>query len=353
MFTLQPDLTILPVKSKTIGDFLEYASSIPTLDVRSPGEYRAGHILSAHSLPLFSDEERAVIGTLYKQEGKKIAVKKGLDLVGPKMRGFIEQAETFQSNTLALYCWRGGMRSESMAWLLERYGFETVVLQGGYKAYRRHQIDFFSKEQLPLRVVTGYTGSKKTEFLHLLKAEGAQVVDLEGLAQHQGSSFGNRKCTGQPSTEHFQNQLFEVFRKFDLHQNIWIEDECMCIGKVNLPEGLFRQMNQSPHLFLEVEKSQRIDFLVEDYGQLEQEQLIQATQSIAKNLGAKNTALAIDHLQKGDLKAAAAIILTYYDASYHKSIARKQALIKDHYRIDMQDLPGLATTLAGQKLQPI
>jgi len=332
--------------------FLESTSSLPVLDVRSPGEFHAGHIPSATSFPLFSNEERAIIGTLYKNEGKNPAIKKGLEIVGPKMVGFIEQAETLGSSTLALYCWRGGMRSESMAWLLERYGFQTVLLEGGYKAYRNHVLAFFEKH-LPLQVITGYTGSKKTTLLHLLKERGEQIIDLEGLAQHQGSSFGNKKSHQQPSTEHFQNLLYDEFRKLDINKPIWIEDECMRIGQVNLPENLYQQMNTSPHIFLDITPTQRISYLVEDYGSLSRKDLIDATQAIRKKLGADKASKAIQFLLAGELRNAAEIILTYYDVRYRDSMEKKKHLIQDQYQIDLKDLPDLASKLATKKTHAV
>src|SRR5690606_20923019 len=186
------------------------------------------------------------------------AIKKGLEIVGPKMVHFIEQAEAFQSTHLNLYCWRGGMRSESMAWLLERYGFTTTVLAGGYKAYRSHALNFF-EQPLPLKVVSGYTGSKKTHFLQMLKEAGEQVIDLEGLAQHQGSSFGNKKSTGQPTTEQFQNLLYQAFSVLDLSKVIWIEDESMRIGQVNLPQRLYQRMEESPRVVLDISLAERVE----------------------------------------------------------------------------------------------
>ena len=222
-------------------EFLRTNVEVPILDVRSPGEFETGHVPGAISFPIFSDDERAIIGTLYKQEGSKVAVKKGLELVGPKLTSFIEKAEGFGASTFRMYCWRGGMRSQSMASLLESYGFKVVLLEKGYKGYRNHLINFF-EEELPLKVVTGYTGSKKTAFLHLLTKNGAQIIDLEGLANHQGSSFGNQKTEGQPTTEQFQNMLLEAFQKLDLEKPIYIEDESMRIGWVNLPEALYHQL---------------------------------------------------------------------------------------------------------------
>lgn len=332
--------------SLEVAEFLARSAGLPLVDVRSPAEYRHAHIPTALNLPLFSDEERAQVGTLYKQRGKKAAVLKGLEITGPKMRSFVEQAETLNKASLAVYCWRGGMRSESMAWLLQQYGFECHVLKGGYKAYRRHLRTFFEQD-LPLTVLTGYTGSKKTALLHLLQKKGEQVIDLEGLAGHQGSSFGNQKCQQQPSTEHFQNLLFEAFRQLDLSRPIWIEDESMRIGQVDLPEALFRQMSRKPHVFLEIDKAQRIDFLLLDYKSLSKEQLITATRAISKKLGYDKATEAIWHIEAGQLRQAAEIILTYYDKSYYQSISRKQHLIQAHYHIDMDQLEDLAETLVN------
>ncbi len=337
------------MNEKRIGveDFLRLEKSIPVLDVRSPGEYKAGHIPSAFSFPLFTDQERATVGILYKQHGRKPAFKKGLELVGPKLALLIDKAESFESPELALYCWRGGMRSDSISWLLEQYGFKTRVLKGGYKAYRNDLLNFFD-QKLPLKVITGYTGSKKTVLLHLLKERGEQIIDLEGLANHQGSSFGNKKSTGQPTSEHFQNLVFEEFRRLNLTKRIWLEDECMRIGQVNLVEALYRQKSESPHIFLDIDKSQRVDFLVRDYGKLDRMKLVEATESIRKKLGTRNADEAIALILSGDLTGAADIILTYYDKKYFKSISSKEHLIQEHIKIDMNKLSQVADILAGK-----
>lgn len=348
MAYLRPVPQTAPLLRLEAEVFLRDIGPLPLLDIRSPAEFAAGHIPSAHSFPLFSNEERAEVGTLYKQVGRKAAVKKGLEIVGPKMGAFIEQAEALCSERFALYCWRGGMRSESMAWLLNQYGFGCTVLDGGYKAYRGALMRYFRKP-LPLRVVSGYTGSKKTAFLHMLADQGAQVIDLEGLAGHQGSSFGNKKSTGQPTTEHFQNMVFEAFRNLDRQCPIWIEDEDMRIGTVNIVEPLFRQMSQSPHYVLDVPVADRVQFLVEDYGTLHEGQLVDATRRIGRRLGGEKTAAAIAFIETGDLAAAAAIILTYYDQRYQRALALKDKLVAARFTCNMADLPALARELAQQK----
>jgi len=326
-------------------EFLATSTKLPILDVRSPAEFETGHIPGAISFPIFSDEERAIIGTLYKQEGSEIATKKGLEIVGPKLVPFIEQAEAIGGTIFKMYCWRGGMRSQSMATLLESYGFKVKLLNGGYKAYRNHIIQYFG-QKLPLKVITGYTGSKKTLFLQMLKDNGAQVVDLEGLANHQGSSFGNQKSKSQPTTEQFQNMLLKAFLELDQTKSIYIEDESMRIGWVNLPETLYQQKNTSPHIFIEIDKKERVEFLLDDYKNLSPEQLILATEAIRKKLGDEQASEAIECIKKGEGRRAASIILTYYDRQYHKSISNKRDFIQDHFKIKMNEMESLARKMA-------
>jgi len=312
-----------------IHTFLDLRDQRPVLDVRSPGEYEQGHIVHAHSMPLFDNEERAEVGTLYKQKGREPAIKRGLDIVGPKMRPFIEYVESMNTRDVLLHCWRGGMRSASVGWLLETYGFDVTTLEGGYKAYRRAALDYF-EQPLKLKVLTGYTGSMKTEVLWALRERGEQVVDLEGLANHQGSAFGNRLCDGQPSSEHFQNKLFEAFRPLVRQRRIWVEDESFAIGKVRLIKPFYDQKECSPQIFLDVPQAQRVQHLQRNYGRLSADKLIEATDSIRKRLGHEKADMAQERIAAGDLATAAGIILTYYDKRYRKAVERKKELIEVH-----------------------
>jgi tRNA 2-selenouridine synthase len=222
-----------------------------------------------------------------------------------------------------------------------------VVLQGGYKAYRNALLKLF-EEPLPLIVVAGCTGSKKTSLLHHLRDRGAQVVDLEGLARHQGSSYGNQKAgNGQPTSEHFQNLLFECFRSLDLTRPIFLEDESIRIGQVNLPDALFRRMNESAHVVIEAERAQRIEYLVEDYGQLAPEKLIAATEAIRKKLGHEKAVQAIGMIKEGRLSEAVDIILTYYDGRYEAALSRRTHLVKKRVKVDLNNLEGVAAALVN------
>lgn len=333
-------------KRLNIDDFLSRTALMPVLDVRTLAEYEKGHIPGAVSFPLFTNEERAIVGTLYVRQGRQTAIMKALEIIGPKLSRFVEEAEALHTSRIALYCWRGGMRSGSMAWLLETYGLKTITLEGGYKAYRKRLAGFFEKP-LPLCVTTGYTGSGKTDLLKALKRRKAQVVDLEELAHHRGSSYGNVESEWQPATEMFQNLVFEEFRKMDLQKPIWIEDESIRIGKVWLPEGLFKQIGRRAHVMVEVEKEQRAAYLAEQYGRLSNDKLIGATRAISKNLGGDKAGAAVRLIEEGKMKEAAAIILHYYDTMYRKSIEQKRNLIIMRIEMTIDGIEAMAEKLGS------
>ncbi|HRZ77895.1 MAG TPA: rhodanese-like domain-containing protein, partial [Bacteroidales bacterium] len=185
-----------------IQEFLRLLPTVPAADVRSPSEYLRAHIPGVMSLPLFSDEERAIIGTLYKHQGRERATLKGMEIAGPKMASYVTQASVLApERRLMLHCWRGGMRSAAMAFTLETAGFEVMLLDGGYRSFRRLALELV---QYPwkLRVLGGMTGSGKTQVLKHLQQDGLQVLDLEGMANHKGSAFGSIGQLEQPGTEH-------------------------------------------------------------------------------------------------------------------------------------------------------
>lgn len=287
------------------------------LDVRSPGEYRQGHIPGAHSFPLFSDIERAEVGTLYKQNGKDIAMVRGLEIVGPKLASFVKEARKLANGSgLAVHCWRGGQRSQSMAWLLRQGGFDVVTLDGGYKAFRQHVLGTFELKRLNLIVLGGKTGTGKTKILHALQAQGEQVIDLEGLAHHKGSAFGHIGEPEQPTVEQFENDLFEKILELDPQRRVWIENESQSIGRVFLPQAFWLQMKKSPLYNVEVPFERRIQNLVEDYTGISNAALEAAFRRIERKLGGQHLKAALEALQAGDPATAAAIALKYYDKTY-------------------------------------
>ncbi len=302
-----------------IDKFLEHSSEFPIIDVRSPGEYNHAHIPGALNLPLFSNSERAEVGTIYKQRGKIKAVQRGLEIVAPKLVSFTKEALTLKSSTILIYCWRGGMRSHSMAWLLNTVGIKTLILNGGYKNYRSYIRDIFSK---PLQIVLigGLTGSGKTDILKQLQSKEQQILDLEGLANHKGSAFGSIGEGEQPSTEHFENLLAQKIKNLTVDKITFIEDESRSIGRVQIPQELWINMRQSPLIEICVNKDIRVDKLAKDYGVANVEELVRDISKIEKRLGYDNCKFAIEYCQKGDIKKAAEICLLYYDKAYSKQL---------------------------------
>lgn len=307
---------------KDAAGFLESALNVPIVDVRSPGEYSAGHIPGAVNIPLFDDEERAVVGTKYRKEGRNSAIIEGMRLAGPSMHRKLEQAVNIAAGgELLVHCWRGGMRSEAMAWLFSLGDIRTTVLEGGYKAYRNYILTRLSGKR-DIIVLGGLTGSGKTHILRHLMENGRQVIDLEKLASHKGSAFGSLGEGPQPSTEQFANDLFSDWSKLD-EGPVWLEDESRNIGTVFMPETFYTNMQQAPTIVLMMDIETRLPRLMEEYARFPPEALISAIQKISRRLGGDNAKDAIDAVEKGDLARAIAISLKYYDSTYMYSISRK------------------------------
>ena len=288
------------------------------IDVRSPAEFAHAHVPRARSMPLFNDEERAKVGTIYKQVSPESALLKGLDFVGPKMSGFIKKAIKWSpSRRVIVQCWRGGKRSGSMAWLLGFAGFDIVVVAGGYKAYRQFVLQQLENQSLKIIILGGKTGSGKTAILKELAAKGEQIIDLEGLARHKGSAFGWIGEEAQPSSEQFDNDLYEVFRTLDPTRRVWVENESRNIGGVFIQQGFWNQMRRAPLIHVEVPFDLRVQHLVNVYTQTSQADLVASFEKIPKKLGYDKAKKAIEAVQNGDYAEAAAIGLVYYDKTYN------------------------------------
>jgi tRNA 2-selenouridine synthase len=304
-----------------IGRFLEKGRSCPILDVRSPAEYDRGHIPGALSLPIFNNEERSVVGTLYLQKGSKEAMVKGLELVGPKMKEFVSQASGLTPDgELVLYCWRGGMRSNSMAWLFNTSGIKSHILEGGYKTWRKHIHDFFGKPIPNLIVIGGMTGTGKTEILEEIEKKGGQVIHLEQLARHKGSVFGHIGMPPQPSTEQFENELYTCLSDLNTSEPVFVEDESLAIGQVFIPKPFFAQMSSSRFVNVVVPFEDRVKRLVESYTGGETEFLITAAMRIERRLGSQNANLVRKFIMERHMEKAVAIVLEYYDRVYTRSM---------------------------------
>lgn len=307
------------------SEFLTIGEELPIVDVRTPAEFDQGHIPGAYNIPLFTNEERVVVGTLYKHEGKEIAFMKGLDFVGPKMRSFVKAARKIAPNREVLvHCWRGGMRSGSIAWLLKSAGFETHTLEGGYKAYKRHIRKSFDNNA-ELIIVGGYTGSGKTDILKEVALFDEQVVDLEGIAHHKGSAFGHIGQAKQPTTEQFENNLGKIWTHLNFTKPIWMEDESRSIGHVFQPENFYKRLRNANLIFINVPREARVQRLVKEYAGIDQQALQDSLAKITKRLGGQNHKKALEALNKNDYATVADITLTYYDKAYSYGVEQRDS----------------------------
>jgi len=308
----------MAVEKISIEQFLQMEEQVPVLDVRSPGEYDRGHIPGARPFPLFTDEERKITGTAYKQVGRQEAIKIGLNYFGKKMASMVATAETIaKDGTVIVHCWRGGMRSEGVGWLLDLYGLKVYTLSGGYKSFRRWCHQQFRKE-VPFMLVGGYTGSGKTKVLAELKDKGHKIIDLEGLACHKGSVFGGFGQPAPPSQEMFENKLALALAASGTEDRLWVEDESRRIGSLHIPDPLYRRMRSAPVRWLEIPFEERLNNILVEYGKFPKEDLAAAILLLRKRLGGLETRSALLFLEAGDLRNCFSILLKYYDKYYLK-----------------------------------
>ncbi len=302
---------------------------MPLIDVRSPAEYAQGHAPAAASVPLFSDAERAEIGTVYKQQSPAKAVRLGLKYAGLRMADLVAEVDALAKrdpSPLEVYCWRGGQRSGSVAWLLRTAGYDVSRWDGGYKAYRGRVLESWAADR-PYIVLAGLTGSGKTEVLRALHELGGPVLDLEGLAHHKGSAFGQIGELPQPTNEQFENDGAVRLAELEGEARIWIEDESRSIGRIWLQQSFFARKKSAPVVLLERSLDERIDRLVAAYGQASRAELSETFMRIAKRLGDQNARSAVDRVKQGNLADAARIALHYYDRTYAESVAARTETI--------------------------
>jgi len=306
-----------------IEDFLNKRNEIKLIDVRSPSEYLQGHISGAINIPVFSDEERAIVGTIYKKQGPDIAILKGLEFAGAKMAELAKQAKKIaQNKQLIIHCWRGGMRSSSMAWLFEIVGIKTFVLKGGYKSYRSFIRQSFEKE-ITLLILSGFTGCGKTDVLTNIMKLGEQVIDLENIAHHKGSAFGSYGQLEQPTNEQFENDLYEKWRNINSTKPLWLEDESQFIGKVEIPKALFHKIKSANVIKMDIPKQLRIKRLSQEYALFDADLLKRGVLAIQKRLGGLNTQIAIEEIENKNFDKAIDLVLTYYDKSYNYGLQNR------------------------------
>jgi tRNA 2-selenouridine synthase len=309
--------------TRPVEGFLQGQGEI--VDVRSPAEHRQGHIPGALNMPLFDDDERARVGTVYKQEGRQAAVQLGLAIVGPRLAAWGERLTPLaEAGPLRIYCWRGGLRSGSVGWLAATLGLDHCLLMGGYKGFRQWVLAEVARPRR-LMVLGGSTGCGKTEVLGALRRRGQPVVDLEALANHRGSSFGGLGLGPQPSGEAFENALAWSLRDQPVSQPVWVEAESAQVGRCRIPAGFWTQMREAPLVLLERPVEERVAALTALYGIQAPELLLEATIRLERRLGPQRTSAATDHIHAGAMAQACRILLDYYDRTYAHELSRRPA----------------------------
>lgn len=336
-----------------VGEFIKKYESDPVLllDARSEKEFDHAHIPGAVNLPLLNNENRHLIGIEYKKNGREAAVALGFKLVGPVFHEFIEKAKKLTDRKqIMIYCWRGGMRSGIMSWILSMAGYKVTLLNGGYKSFRNYILDQF-KTNRNIIIVGGNTGSGKTDVLKELRLLGMQTIDLENLANHRGSAFGNLGLPPQPSTEYFENLLGLQWKNTDSSQILWIEGESRTIGRVKIPDDVFNQLQAAPMMELKCTKEFRKKRIIDEYGVFKKEELAECTSKLKKKLGNLRLSEALHALEAGDLDAWLEILIKYYDDNYTYSMEGRNALERTVVNVEMNEsLAQVANRLIQQPL---
>ena len=314
----------------------------PLIDVRSPSEYYKGHMPNSINIPLFNDDERSLVGTIYKKNGKESAIEEGLKFIERKIDSLLNKLFEYinfqeenkgkidiTDQVIRVYCSRGGMRSTSISWLLEKFDLNTITLNGGYKRYRRWTLGSFSK-RWNIVLIGGKTGTGKTRLIKLLEKNSYQVIDLEGLACHRGSTFGGLGMDVQPSNEQFENIIAEKLSSFQKENYIFVEAESANIGKCRIPHEFFNQMKNSRRIEIIRSEINRLEELINTYSIFSKKELEESVLRIKKRLGPQRTKIAIDSINEEDWEKVCKSVLDYYDKCYeYEKVGKENIKVLD------------------------
>ncbi len=330
------------------------------IDARSPAEFAEDHIPGAVNCPVLDDEERAIVGTLYAQQGAFEARRVGGAMVAANLARHLAGplADKPAAWRPLVYCWRGGMRSGSMVQWLRLVGWDAQQLAGGYKSFRRHvlvQIEQLAP-RLQLRVLVGATGSAKTRVLHALARQGAQVLDLEGLARHKGSLLGALPGVPQPSQKHFETQLARDLEGFDLDRPVYVEGESARIGRISLPVPLVQRLRAAHCIELDAPAEERLAFLLRDYAYLGDDRaaLAERMAQLTELHGRESTARWQAWAQAGELAPLfRELMLLHYDPHYGRSQSRNFAQWAQRQPLAAPDLSAAGVDALAQAVRAL
>ncbi|MFD1341482.1 tRNA 2-selenouridine(34) synthase MnmH [Litorisediminicola beolgyonensis] len=327
------------------------------IDVRSPAEFAEDHVPGAINLPVLDNEERARVGTIYKQQSPFLARKLGAALVFRNAAAHIEGPLAHHEGGWRplVYCWRGGQRSGSFAWMLREIGWRAEVIDGGYRSFRRLVNAVLYERPLPHRLVQlgGYTGTAKTEILGRLQARGVQVLDLEGLARHRGSLLGGQ-VGGQPNQKGFETALGVALDALDPGRPVVVEAESSKIGEITLPPSLWAAMKAAPWIEIEVPLAARAEYLTEAYDDIlsDAESLREKLTPLRRFRGHEVVDGWMDRIAVDDRRGLTqALMEEHYDPAYRRSM--KAVAPEIVARIAAESLDAAAQDKAAAEIEAV
>ena len=295
------------------------------LDARSEKEFDHAHIPGAVNIPLLNNDHRHLVGIEYKKKGREAAVALGFKLVGPHFHEFIEKANDLTGKKeVMVYCWRGGMRSSILAWVLSMAGFKVILLKGGYKSFRNLILDQFKIEK-EIVILGGHTGSGKTDILKAMRKNGEQIIDLEGMANHRGSAFGQLGLPPQPTNEFYENLLGCAWRKIDSNKKVWLEAESHSIGQVKIPDDIFIQLQNAPLIEVCCSREFRKERILAEYGEFPKSDLAECTIKLRKRLGQLRLTESLNALEQDRMGDWLEVLIDYYDKTYSHSLSERNS----------------------------
>ena len=314
------------------------------IDVRSPAEFAEDHIPGAINLPVLNDEERATIGTIYKQESPFKAKKLGAALVSANIARAIRETliDRGKDYRPLVYCWRGGQRSMSLATVLARIGWQTTVIEGGYKTYRKWVRKTIEEKcrALNLVVLAGLTGTGKTDILEQLHTRGEQVIDLEGLARHRGSLLGADPEQPQPSQKYFESLLAKTIAGFSPEKTTWVESESNKIGNIHCPESLWQNMKTADMIAISAPLDARVDYLLAQYPHMtDSPELLKKKIGLLQHRhGKEQIEEWLDLIDRKKWKSFVRSMLEkHYDPGYRRAIQCKQRAVISQHELHILD----------------